>query len=693
MTHQAPSERPTNHLRDCVSPYLQQHASNPVDWYPWCGEAFERARHEDKLVFLSIGYSTCHWCHVMERESFEAPEVAALLNAHFVAIKVDREEQPDVDQYYMTVCQIQTGAGGWPLTVILTPDRRAILTGTYFPKKSLPGRIGMLDLLPRLIEAWENNRHQLLQAAEQTAGAIEALRDPKETTIPDPSVFDGFIRRLKDRFDGLHGGFSRAPKFPMPHQLLSALQFAHANNDPELTEMALQTLRQMRRGGIYDQIGGGFHRYSTDREWLVPHFEKMLYDQALHILALTEAFAVTGENEWRRTIEDVVVYVQRDLKGETPGFFAAEDADSEGEEGRFYVWTEQELRGILSANEFDWITKTFGVEPGGNWRDEASGRATGSNVLHLSGTAELPSRDVWEPIRGKLLECRTRRQRPLRDKKILTDWNGLMVAALGRAGRVLDRSEYVASAVRTAEFLLDDMSDDDGGLYHRHCAGETAISGNLNDYAFLIFGLLEIHRATFDVKWLTHAIRLQGVLDRDFADPHGGYFLTAEAVTNTPTRMREDTDGAIPSGNTVGAWNCMRLSALTGNPDYETTGRDAVRALAPMLRAAPDGMAVGMLALRSLLHSGREIVVVGQRSAAETQEFLAVINRTYDPDATVLLKPLEDAPACLALAKIAPFTTPLKAVDGRPTVYICRNRTCQQPITDPEVLREELALE
>jgi uncharacterized protein YyaL (SSP411 family) len=486
-----------NRLAVEKSPYLLQHAGNPVDWEPWGEEAFERARHEDRPVFLSIGYSTCHWCHVMERESFEDPDTARLLNEAFVCVKVDREERPDVDAVYMTVCQMLTGHGGWPLTIVMTPDREPFFAATYIPRKSVAGRIGLVDLVPRIRALWDERRGDILRSA---AGIREALA--RATELPEGAetgvaAMESAFRALRARFDPLQGGFGGAPKFPSPHNLLFLLRYADRTGEAAAREMVDLTLRRMRAGGIFDQLGHGFHRYSTDARWLLPHFEKMLYDQALLALACGEAAAALGSAEHARTAREVLGYVLRDLRDPAGGFHSAEDADSEGEEGRFYVWTEAELAEALDDEADRLLAKAwFGVERAGNFADEATGRRTGANVLHLTGTpAETAVRAGLDPegagarieaIRERLLAARESRERPARDDKVLTDWNGMAIAALARCGAVLGEPEFVQAGREAAEFVLGHLRSPDGSLQHRWRDGEAAIPGFAEDYACLL---------------------------------------------------------------------------------------------------------------------------------------------------------------------------------------------------------------
>ncbi|MBD3398333.1 DUF255 domain-containing protein, partial [Candidatus Micrarchaeota archaeon] len=485
-----------NRLIDEKSPYLLQHAYNPVDWYPWGEEAFEKARREDKPIFLSIGYSTCHWCHVMERESFEDPEVAEAMNDAWVSIKVDREERPDIDHIYMTVCQMMTGSGGWPLNIIMTPDKKPFFAGTYFPKNSVYGRIGMMDLIARVKELWTEQRGTVLESAGKVMSALKQIPDQSPGPPLSPEVLDKAFQELSQRFDDTYGGFSEAPKFPTPHNMMFLLRYWKKKSEYRALEMVEKTLKGMRKGGVYDHIGFGFHRYSTDREWLLPHFEKMLYDQALMVMAYTEAYQATKDEHYREVAREVIRYVLRDMTDEKGGFYSAEDADSEGEEGKFYVWTKAEAAQVLDPEELDIFVNAFNILPEGNFREEATGKITGANIPHLRkpmsdlasqlNMAEEDLREVLESARKKLFEAREKRVHPYKDDKILTDWNGLMIAALSKAGKAFDEPQYVRAAEKAADFVFEHLLNEQGRLLHRYRGGESGIEAHVDDYAFMI---------------------------------------------------------------------------------------------------------------------------------------------------------------------------------------------------------------
>ena len=659
----------TNRLIKEKSPYLLQHAHNPVDWYPWGDEAFEKAKKEDKPIFLSIGYATCHWCHVMERESFENEEVAALLNEAFVCIKVDREERPDIDEIYMTVCQMLTQSGGWPLTIVMTPDKEPFYAATYIPRERKFGRAGMLDLIPRISNAWKTQRNEVVQSATQITKALSSVSSASGEL--DEDILTQAVQAASRSFDAKYGGFGNNPKFPTAHRLIFLMR-----HDPAgAKERTLKTLTALRRGGIWDHVGFGIHRYSTDREWLVPHFEKMLYDQAMLALACIEAVEAYGDEDARRTAEQIFEYVLRDMTAPEGGFYSAEDADSEGVEGKFYVWSLAELTEVLTADELTVAVELFNVEPDGNFRDEASGVKAGENILHLSGDISVP-----DAIRTKLFAVREQRIHPLKDTKVLADWNGLMIAALAKATCVFDEPRYEAAARRAADFVFSEMGDDDR-LWHRWREGHTAVPGQLDDYAFMTFGLLELYETTFDFQWLEKAVALNEVVLKHFTDSErGGFYLTADDAEKLLIRPKSMYDGAIPSGNSVQMMNLLRLARLTGRTEYETLAEKTTHAFSEMINRSPDGFSQALQAVQFAKGPSVEIVIVGTLDSSDTQEIIQAVRSVYLPNKVVLLKEPDDP----AVIKLAPYTQAQQMIDGKATVYICRNFACEAPLTDPE---------
>jgi hypothetical protein len=702
-----------NRLRHEKSPYLLQHADNPVDWYAWGDEAFEAARRENKPVFLSIGYSTCHWCHVMEHESFEDPEVARLMNEAFVCIKVDREERPDLDGIYMQVCQSMTGGGGWPLTILLTPDRKPFFAGTYFPKESRFGRMGMVDLAPRIREVWRSERAQIEQSANRMAEALAGMG----VGAPGPDLGEEALhlafQQLEQRYDPSHGGFGPGPKFPTPHNLSFLLRYWRRTGDGQARAMVERTLEAMRRGGLYDHIGFGFHRYSTDPRWLVPHFEKMLYDQAMLAVAYLEAFQATGRELFGQTAREIFEYVLRDMTAAEGGFFSAEDADSEGVEGKFYVWTLDEIRAALVPDEAKLAAYIFNIDPDGNYREESGVRSThfsglfkspaeagttnstraktGSNILHMTGSmAELARRlnmeeaalrDRLEAARRTLFAVRERRVHPGKDDKVLVDWNGLMIAALARGARVLDEPAYAEAAARAARFILSRMRDSDGGLLHRFREGEAAIPAFLDDHAFMIWGLLELYETTFDVAHLRAALDLHRDLAAHFWDEErGGFFFASDRAENLLVRHKEIYDGAVPSGNSVSMLNLLRLARITGDADLERRADRVARAFSDDVKSAPAAYTQLMIAVDFALGPSFEVVVAGVPTADDTKAMLRAVEAPFLPGKVVLFRPAgEESPE---IADVAPFTRPLVPLDGHATAYVCRNHACRMPTTD-----------
>jgi uncharacterized protein len=682
-----------NRLRFEKSPYLLQHADNPVDWYPWSEEAFEKAAREDKPVFLSIGYSTCHWCHVMEHESFEDSTVAAMLNDTFICIKVDREERPDIDNVYMTACQLLTGSGGWPLTVVMTPGKKPFFAGTYFPRESRFGRPGMLELIPRLQEVWLNRRQEVLESAERITGALYMVAGEGQGEELGEQELHTAFNQLKDRFDELHGGFSDAPKFPTPHNLSFLLRYWKGSGEKKALEMVEQTLSSMRRGGIFDHLGFGFHRYSTDRQWLAPHFEKMLYDQALLSRAYLEAYQATGNKDYAAVGREIFSYVLRDLKADEGAFFCAEDADSEGDEGRFYLWTEKEIRKVLNSREAEIALRVFNVQTGGNYADESTGQADGRNILHLQkGLSESAGEFDLEPealartlekVREKLLAHREQRVHPGKDTKILTDWNGLMIASLAYGAKVLGDKSYAAHAKKAADFILHTMLDSRGRLLHRYSRGEAAILGNLDDYAFLVQALIELYEVDFELRYLEAAIELNQEMIERFRDETGpgGFYFTAGDAERLPVRRKEIYDGAVPSGNSIAALNLLRLGKITGNPGLEEKAAEIFRAFSGDIKKTPSAYTQLLSSLDFGLGPSVEVVVSGTPGKADTQAMLETLWSVFLPKKVVIFR--QDGRADPPVTAIAAFTSAQTALDGRATAYVCLDYNCRMPTTDP----------
>ncbi|MCJ7624054.1 MAG: thioredoxin domain-containing protein [Anaerolineaceae bacterium] len=669
-----------NHLINEKSPYLLQHAYNPIDWYPWGEEAFEKARAENKPIFLSIGYSTCHWCHVMEKESYNDEEVGRLMNETFIAIKVDREERPDIDSIYMDVAMMLNGRGGWPLNIIMTPDGEPFFAITYIPKETRFGQKGLLELIPQVQNIWLNERDSILKLADQVTASLQAAEDNTSGPTLGLDMLDSAYGQLAGQFDLLHGGFGEAPKFPAPHNLLFLLRQWQRTGDEQALAMVETTLQAMRQGGIYDHIGFGFHRYSTDAEWLVPHFEKMLYDQAMLAMTYTEAYLVTKDPLYEQTAREIFSYILRDMTSRQGGFYTAEDADSEGEEGKFYFWRETEIREILSSRDVDFVRSEFNLTNEGNFMDEISAERTGNNILHLSQPLDDPAAR-WEPIRQTLFEIREERIHPYKDEKILTDWNGLMIAALAKASQAFDEQKYAAAAQDAAEFILANMQAENGRLLHRYRVGEAGIQATLDDYAFLIWGLIELYETTFDVRYLESAIRFQDQLSTHFWDDSGGFYMTADDGETLLTRPKKVYDGAIPSGNSIAMLNLLRLSRMTANIEYEKYADVLGKAFAGLVQRAPVGYTQLLSAVGYGIGNSFEIVIVGEPGAADTEAMLTALRQVYLPNKVILLRPPGDDAAIIQLAE---FTRSHYSIDGRATAYVCIKTYCKRPTTDVE---------
>lgn len=694
-------EHKPNRLINEKSPYLLQHAHNPVDWRPWGDEAFVAAAREDKPVFLSIGYSTCHWCHVMARESFEDRSVAGLINGAFVPVKVDREERPDLDSVYMTICQMLTGGGGWPLTIIMTPDKKPFFAGTYIPKNTRFGRTGLMELIPRIREVWAGRRTDVIDTADKIISALKKIEDPAPGTDIDMSVLERAFRELSQHFDRLHGGFGNEPKFPSPHNLLFLLRYWNRTGNRDALEMVEQTIHSMRRGGIYDQIGFGLHRYSTDREWLVPHFEKMLYDQAMFALSCLETCQATGLDYYAHVAREIFTYVLRDMTCPDGGFYSAEDADSEGEEGRFYLWDEKEIREILGKDSGEFFIRAFGVEKGGNYRDKASGVASGLNILHRKPHLQDPARNADIPsagfdakissLRVQLFNARQKRIRPFRDDKILTDWNGLMIAALARGAQVLEDRSCLAAAAKAADFILSDLRGPDGRLLHRYRDGGAAIPASLDDYAFLVWGLIEIYEACFDAAYLKAALELnKDMLDLFMDRVRGGLFFTAHDSEPLLIRKKEIYDSAMPSGNSVAMLNLLRLARLTGRADLEEKAAETGRAFSEQIMQMPSACTFCLTAVDFSLGPSYEIVISGKSGAPDTIEMISALRKSFIPNKAIILRPTEDLSS--SIDSLSEFVRGYPAVNDRATAYVCLNNACKAPTTDPSEMLKLLGI-
>jgi len=683
-----------NQLINEKSPYLLQHAQNPVNWYPWSDEAFARAKAQDKPVFVSIGYATCHWCHVMEKESFEDEETAGHLNETFVCIKVDREERPDIDSVYMVACQMLTGSGGWPLNVFMTPEKKPFFAATYIPKRSGFGRPGLVELCQKIKELWRSQKEKVLQTAADVAGNLGRAFEFSPEKELDGTLLHQAYDQIRESFDSKLGGFNPAPKFPTPHRLLFLLRRYYRFGTPLALEMVRKTLKAMRMGGLWDHVGFGFHRYSTDKEWRVPHFEKMLYDQALIAVAFLETYQITKEVFYAKTAEEIFNYIFRNMTSAEGAFFSAEDADSEGEEGKFYTWKAEAFREVLGEKAAKRWEQIFNLREDGNFFEESTGRKTGTNILYMDrllpqwakilNMRESELELEWQRARDRLFKAREKRVHPLKDDKVLTDWNGLMIAALASGARILDKPEYALAAERAAEFLMTRIWNLSGRLRHRFRDGEAAIDAQANDFAFLILGFLELYRSTFDPAHIKRAIQLQEQMLNDFwDDDKGGFFLTAKGGVELPAHPKEVYDGAIPSANSVSLFNLVFLSRLTGDTRWERKAHDLAKALVGTVRTHSSAYTQFLIGLDFALSPGREVVIAGDPDSPEAIEMISVLNARFLPDTAVIFKSKDWEEE---LTQFAGFTEVMQPIKGKATAYVCTNFSCRRPTTDARIL-------
>jgi uncharacterized protein YyaL (SSP411 family) len=687
----APSA-PANRLSAETSPYLRQHAHNPVDWYPWGDEALRHARELDRAIFLSVGYSACHWCHVMERESFEDAEVARVLNEHFVSIKVDREERPDLDQIYMTAVQLMTRHGGWPMSVFLTPDLQPFYGGTYYPPADRHGMPSFRRVLLAVVDAWKNRRGELVAQAKDLTGHVQqAMQVETQAGSLDDSLLRGAGNHLRHAFDPTYGGFGHAPKFPHPMDLRLLLRLAQRFGDDDALQMATATLDHMAHGGIYDQLGGGFHRYSTDAHWLVPHFEKMLYDNALLSTTYLEAFQATGSPLYRQIVEETLGYVTREMTSPEGAFYSTQDADSEGVEGKFFVWSPVEIANVLGAEQAELFCNVYDVTPEGNWE--------GHNILHRGRSDEQEARLLKLPVeelrgrlsasRQKLFRRREQRIKPGRDDKVLTSWNALMLGAFARAGAVLGNRDFTARAVAAADFLLQRMRTPEGRLYRTGLAGTGSprLNGYLDDYAFLIEALVTLYEAAFEPRWMAAARQLTDVLFEQFWDERdGGFFYTAGDHEQLISRGKDPHDNATPSGNAMAVTALLRLGALTGERRILERAERTLQLFRGLMAQMPAAAGQMLIALDFYLAPVAEVVVVGDRGNAEVEQALQLLTRGFRPHQVLAWR-------AAAVATEAEQVVPLLAgrtAKGPVTTYVCRNFTCAAPVVGVEALRKVL---
>ncbi|MBN1493224.1 MAG: thioredoxin domain-containing protein [Candidatus Omnitrophica bacterium] len=700
----------TNRLIDEKSPYLLQHAHNPVQWYPWGEEAFTRAREEDKPIFLSIGYSTCHWCHVMERESFENAEIARLLNENFIAIKVDREERPDIDHIYMNAVQLMTGSGGWPLSVFITADGKPFYGGTYFPPESRFGMPGFADLLQAIMQAWQNERANLITSSTTILEALQNLSISDKDVIKklSPEDIQKTYLELRDQFDSEHGGFGTAQKFPMGHSLSFLVRYSDAQKDKVSLALATKTLNAIAAGGIYDHIGGGIHRYASDPAWRIPHFEKMLYDQALIVRAYLEAYQVTRDERYAAVAREIFDYVLRDLRDRRGGFYSAEDADSlvqgaagpeaEGE-GAFYVWRYDEVADVLNKKERKLFTYLYGVEKNGNVEADPQGEFVGENILYQARTLDETA-DKFNctreelniqlaNIKNALFKVRAKRPRPHCDDKVLTDWNGLMIASLAYGSRVLADDRYREAAEQCAQFILSEVMLPDGMVFHRWRENEAAIDGFIDDHASLLWGLLELYEATFKATYLDHALKIARVMIARFWDDENGGFFLSSRQGELIVRGKDFRDGALPSGNSVAAYSFIRLARLTGNSEWARYAERIFSVCAHDVALAPSAYTHLIAAYQYYAAEPTEIVIAEGEARDRGREFVEYLDQTFLPNAVRILRPA-DNDEYEAVKQIIPGAEQYPAQNGKTTVYVCKNFACLPAVTSVQALKETL---
>ncbi len=672
---------PANRLADETSPYLLQHAHNPVDWYPWGPEALERAKAEGRPIFLSIGYSACHWCHVMERESFENPQTAALMNEHFVNIKVDREERPDLDSIYMAAVQAMTGHGGWPMSVFLTPDLKPFFGGTYYPPTDSRGMAGFPRVLTSVSKAWEDRRDEIVASADEMTEQLGAMSNVPSSGegVLDAKLLDRASQALARTFDATHGGFGSAPKFPHPMDLRVLLRQHVRAADPYALQMVRLTLDKMARGGIYDQLGGGFARYSTDERWLAPHFEKMLYDNALLTTVYLEAYQVTRDAEYARVARETLDYILGRMTDHDGGFYSTEDADSEGVEGKFYVWSLDELNQLLGAEKAKTFAYVYDVTKAGNWEE--------TSILHLSktlpqaaallGRPEAELRAELAEGRAKLLEARELRIPPGKDTKILTSWNGLMLAPLAEGSRILGEERYLDAARKAAAFLLDRMVTPDGRLLHSIRDGRAKLNAYLDDYANLIDGLTRLYEASGEPRWIESALKLTDVMIEEFLDREAGsFFYTGVNHEALIARTKELYDNATPAANSMAATALLRLGVLTSREELTDIGRAAIESVRQVMEKAPTAAGQALIALDFLLATPKEFAVVANPDDGEFRAVLETIASRFLPHKVV-------APARIGVGaspEVVPLLADRPVKDGRTTIYVCERMTCQAPV-------------
>ncbi|WP_042275003.1 thioredoxin domain-containing protein [Faecalimicrobium dakarense] len=668
----------SNNLINEKSPYLLQHAYNPVNWYPWSDKAFERVKEEDKPIFLSIGYSTCHWCHVMEKESFEDEEVAEVLNDNFISIKVDREERPDVDSVYMKVCQAITGSGGWPLTIIMTPDKKPFFAGTYFPKYQRYNKIGIIDLLEKLSHKYKTDKNLINESTEEILNFVQKSFEPKsiEGNL-DKSLVDSAVKIFKLAYDREYGGFGQEPKFPAPQNILLFLKYYKLEGDNQSLAMAEKTLEYMYRGGLFDHIGYGFSRYSTDKMWLVPHFEKMLYDNAMLIITYLEAYSITKKELYKNIAIKTIDYVIRELRDNDGGFYSAQDADSEGEEGKFYVFNPLEIIKVLGEEDAKYFNSYYGVTDSGNFE--------GKNILNLLNNDKFDKEDEKiNEFRKKIFDYRLNRTTLHKDDKILTSWNGLMVVALSNAYKLLGDKIYLSYANDCIKFIKEKLVNKEGRLLARYRDNHAGFLAYLDDYSFLVWAYISLYESTFDIKYLEEAIKLNKESIKLFWDnKNGGFFLYGKDAEELISRPKDLDDGAKPSGNSVATYNLIKLASITGDVNLEELAQKQLKIYLHSLKSEPTGYSFYLTALMYKIYPSKEIVCVA-KNKEDVKALKDVLNEIYNPNTIVIVKDENYK------KELIPYLSDYGLKDNKTTYYICQNNSCSQPFNDIEKLKESI---
>ena len=697
----ASGEKP-NRLIDEQSPYLLQHAFNPVEWYPWGEEAFAKAKKEDKPIFLSIGYSTCHWCHVMAHESFENPAIAAVLNKWFVSIKVDREERPDIDQMYMAATQALTGSGGWPMSVFLLPDTSPFYAGTYFPPISVSNRPGFKDLLTTIHKVWQEQRSEIQETAVRMIAALDKSNTAGTAAIKG-DVFERGFRMLEQSYDPREGGFGQAPKFPRP--VVLSFLFSHylTTGEVKARDMALFTLRKMAEGGMNDQLGGGFHRYSVDSNWFVPHFEKMLYDQPQLANSYLDAFQITGDEQYAQTAKEIFVYLLRDMRDPAGGFYSAEDADSDNPyspgqhgEGAFYLWTKEDIVKKLGTRAAEIFNAGFGVKDSGNVQQDPMAEFTGRNILYRALNDEAIAEDLQEEkeqiikslaaSKKLLFEAREQRRRPHLDDKVIAAWNGMVIGTMARGSRILQDPQLLTAAIKTATFIKEHLYDEtNNNLLRRYRKEESGLTGQLTDYTNLAGGLLELYQASHNPQWLSWSLHLTERQIELFWNEKEGFFFDSAADPSIKIRMRASSDGAEPAGNSVAAHNLLRLGQLRNNPKWQQMAHRLIESFSEVMNSYPPALPLMLTAWQYINAKPYQMVIAGKRGAEDTRALLRIVDGTFSGLRSILLA--DGAENQAYLAEKLPFLESVAPLEGKATAYVCADFTCKMPITDPVALQ------